>query len=179
MPLLKSMKTRSLGTHCRLGQHVMRSPECSCLQGLLATAAAKGWTAKRGKTIHRAIFWACSPQFSVSQLNWTNLIFQWVEAGQVGLSGVSVVQSAVRDTKEGIEDVTIPLQDGEVPCVRDLTSNEQSVPPFVQVCILWIGWLSSALLCTYRFFQMEWHQIQSQYKTKKKVKNEKSCSLAK
>ena len=54
MPLLKSMKTRSLGTHCRLGQHVMRSPECSCLQGLLATAAAKGWT-KRGKTIHSNI----------------------------------------------------------------------------------------------------------------------------
>ena len=61
-----------------------------------------------------------------------------MEAGQVGLSGVSVVQSAVRDTKEGIEDVTIPLQDGVVPCVRDLTSNEQSVPPFVQVCILWM-----------------------------------------
>ena len=55
-------------------------------------------------------------------------------AGQVGLSGVNVVQSAVRDTKGGIEDVTIPLQDGEVPCVKDLTSNEQSVPPFVQVC---------------------------------------------
>ena len=69
-----------------------------------------------------------------------------MEAGQVGLSGVSVVQSAVRDTKEGIEDVTIPLQDGEVPCVKDLTSNEQSVPPFVQVCILWVIVLGFAFL---------------------------------
>lgn len=45
------MKTRSLGTHCSLGQHVMRSLECSCLQGLLATAA-EGRTKRGIPTIH-------------------------------------------------------------------------------------------------------------------------------